>query len=313
MKIAYFCFAICLLIFSACGEDDNGVAANPNQNDSSQVGQATTVNVSFFNPEFQSIGKRIKLYGSGFGESKSIVNVLFGDKSAEIVSITNYTIEVVVPEEIPKVCDITIEKNGKNNTYKKEFYLKGNGEDFETATVKSTGILMIYDEEDYRNLALDFTIGNKKTFYGNEENFDLDTCVNLYEQEYQLYYLKYMYGDSKYHVIDTMLVSFTLDNNNSLLENVQIKYISDYATFTSYPAYMERKIVQIINLSKIPYLVEDGHIIAKLDEISNQGYIQNVLSSYYSLSDKGEEYEYSLANYKLTDGYCLEIDLEIKK
>ncbi len=313
MKVAYFFFAICLLILSACGEDDNGIAANPNQKDNNNTGQETTVNVSFFNPEFQSIGKNIKLYGSGFGEDKSILKVFFDDASAEIISITNFTIEVVVPKGIKKICEITIEKNNKKYTYKKDFYLKSDVDDFKTATVKSNGILMIDSEENYINLALGFTIGNRKTFYGNEYNFEVDTCVNHNGQEYQLYYLKYMYGDSKYYEIDTMLVSFTLDNNNSLLENVQIKYKTDYAIFTSYPAYRKVKVVKTINLSKIPYLVEDGHVIAKLDEISNQGYIQNVLSSYYSRSDKGEEYEDILANYKLTDGYSLEIDLEIKK
>jgi hypothetical protein len=85
--ITAFCFA-------GCGENDNDDQVTIPPFDSSQP-----VVISDFTPKEGSVGQRLIIYGTNFGNDTEIVSVFIGGKEAKVIGVTGDAIYCIVPEK----------------------------------------------------------------------------------------------------------------------------------------------------------------------------------------------------------------------
>lgn len=61
------------------------------------------------------VGGTVMIRGSGFGEQRENVTVLFGNAPGKVISARDQSLLVQVPPEAPKVSDIVVEVNGQRS------------------------------------------------------------------------------------------------------------------------------------------------------------------------------------------------------
>lgn len=94
MRISYLCILAVLLagLWSSCKKDavsDTSGAYNPGE----------SVSVTGFFPTTGGGGQQLVIYGSNFGNDKSIVSVKIGDQSATVINVHDNAIYCIVPDK----------------------------------------------------------------------------------------------------------------------------------------------------------------------------------------------------------------------
>jgi hypothetical protein len=102
----------------------------------------TIVKLSSFSPMEGLAGTEITISGEGFGNDKSIINVGFGDKKAEILSINDNEIKAKVPDGIiVNKVPINIWGDGWVLQSRDSFNLIKSKWNFKTGTIEISGII----------------------------------------------------------------------------------------------------------------------------------------------------------------------------
>lgn len=83
---------VVLICFTGCEEEASGSSPEPHD-------PSKPVEVSNFLPKTGGVGQRLVIYGSNFGNDKSLVRVTVGGNQAIVIGVNNESIYCIVPEK----------------------------------------------------------------------------------------------------------------------------------------------------------------------------------------------------------------------